>query len=50
MILFSMYIGNAQIIPENYSALLTSMKIGFIIFAALCFGGIFAQLNGVKAR
>ena len=50
MILFSMYIGNAQIIPENYSALLTSMKIGFITFAALCFGGIFAQLNGVKAR
>ena len=50
MILFSIYIGDAQIIPENYSALLTSIKIGFIIFTALCFGGILAQLAGGKVR
>lgn len=50
MILFSIYIGDAQITPEKYSALLTSVKIGFIIFATLCFGGIFAQLTGGKVR
>jgi EmrB/QacA subfamily drug resistance transporter len=46
MILFSIYIGQAQITPEYYPAFLTSMKTGFIIFAALCFVGIFAQLAG----
>jgi len=50
MILFSIYIGEAQITPEYYPAFLTSTKVGFIIFAALSFGGIFAQLAGRKAR
>lgn len=50
MILFSVYIGEAQITPEYYPAFLTSMKVGFIIFAALCFVGIFAQLAGRKDR
>jgi MFS family permease len=50
MILFSIYIGRAQITPEYYSAFLTSMKVGFVIFAALCFGGIFAQLAGRRVR
>ena len=49
MILFSIYIGEAQITPEYYPAFLTSAKIGFIIFATLGFGGIFAQLAGRKA-
>jgi hypothetical protein len=48
MILFSIYIGDAQITRENYSALVTSIKIGFIIFASLSFGGIFAQITGAK--
>jgi EmrB/QacA subfamily drug resistance transporter len=50
MILFSLYIGKAQITPEYYPAFLTSMKVGFMVFAAICFGGIFAQLAGRKAR
>jgi EmrB/QacA subfamily drug resistance transporter len=50
MILFSIYIGQAQIIPEYYPAFLTSVKVSFVIFTALCFGGIFAQLAGRKAR
>ncbi len=49
MILFAIYIGQAQITPEYYQAFLSSMKTGFFIFAAICFGGIFAQLAGVKA-
>jgi len=48
MILFSIYIGQAEITPEYYPAFLTSAKVGFIIFTALCFGGIFIQLAGKK--
>jgi EmrB/QacA subfamily drug resistance transporter len=50
MILFSIYIGDAQITPEYYPAFLTSMRTGFIIFVVLSFGGIFAQLAGIKVR
>jgi predicted MFS family arabinose efflux permease len=53
MILFSIYIGDAEITPEYYPAFLTSMRAGFLIFAALSFSGIFAQLAGkssVKSR
>ncbi len=50
MILFSIYIGEAAITPEYYPAFLTSAKVGFIIFAALCFSGIFAQLAGRRTR
>jgi MFS family permease len=48
--LFSIYIGDTQITPENYSAFLASTKTGFIIFSILCFGGVFAQLAGGKVR
>jgi EmrB/QacA subfamily drug resistance transporter len=50
MILFSLYIGDVQITPEYYPAFLSSVKVGFVIFAALCFGGIFAQLAVRKSR
>jgi len=46
MILFSIFIGEAQITPEYYPAFLTSMRVAFIVFAVLCFGGIFSQLAG----
>jgi EmrB/QacA subfamily drug resistance transporter len=44
MLLFSVFIGKVEIIPEYYSQFLTSMKTAFIIFAVLCFFGIFASL------
>ena len=50
MILFSVFIGEAGITPENYPAFLTSMKLSFIIFTIISFGGIFAQLAGGGAR
>ena len=50
MILFSIYIGEVQITPEYYPAFLKSMQVGFIIFTALCFGGIFIQLAARKAK
>ncbi len=45
MILITIYIGRVQITPEYYSSFLTSAKVGFIIFAALCFAGIFSSLT-----
>ncbi|PJB50246.1 MAG: MFS transporter [Chloroflexi bacterium CG_4_9_14_3_um_filter_45_9] len=44
MLIFAVYIGRVQITPEYYPLFLTSAKIAFIIFASLCFGGIFASL------
>jgi len=50
MLVFAVYIGRAQITPDNYPAFLTSAKTAFIIFAVLCFGGIFASLSRGKVR
>jgi EmrB/QacA subfamily drug resistance transporter len=50
MILFSIFIGEAGITPEKYPAFLTSMKLSYIIFAVICFGGIFAQLADGRGK
>ncbi|MGC9516337.1 MAG: MFS transporter [Methanomicrobiales archaeon] len=44
ILIFSLFIGNVQIMPQHYPALLESIKIAFIIFTILCFAGIFASL------
>ncbi|MCX9026421.1 MAG: hypothetical protein OIN85_10040 [Candidatus Methanoperedens sp.] len=43
-LILTIYMGNVQIIPGNYSLFLGSEKAAFIVFAALCFAGIFASL------
>jgi MFS family permease len=48
MILFTLFMGGAQITPDQYPAFLSSMKAGFTIFAILSFIGIFCQLAGRK--
>jgi MFS family permease len=50
VLIFALYIGRARITPEYYPLFLTSMKLAFIIFALLCFGGIFASLARGKIR
>ena len=50
MLLFAIYIGKVEITPEYYPLFLSSTKIAFIIFTALCFGGIFASLARAKTR
>lgn len=50
MLMFALYIGRVQITPEHYPLFLESMKTAFIIFAVLCFGGIFASLARGKIR
>ena len=44
MVIFSIYIGRVEITPEYYSAFVSGLKIAFVIFAVLCFAGIFASL------
>ena len=50
MVIFAFHIGGARITPEYYPLFLTSVKTAFIIFAVLCFGGIFASLARGKVR
>jgi EmrB/QacA subfamily drug resistance transporter len=50
MVVFALHIGSVRITPEYYPLFLTSMKMAFIIFASLCFGGIFASLARGKVR
>ena len=50
MLLFAIYIGKVQITPEVYLPFMKSGNAAFIIFAILCFGGIFASLIRGKIR
>ena len=50
MLMFALYMGRVQITPEYYPLFQQSMKMSFIIFAILCFGGIFASLARGKVR
>ena len=49
-LLFSLYIGRVQITVEYYPVFLKSVKVAFMIFSVLCFGGIFASLARGKLR
>jgi EmrB/QacA subfamily drug resistance transporter len=48
MLLFALYMGSVEIIPEYYGVFLNSVNIGFIIFTILCFIGIFVSLASGK--
>ncbi|MGA2368706.1 MAG: MFS transporter [Dehalococcoidia bacterium] len=50
MLMFALFIGQVQITPANYPLFLVSSRMAFIVFAILCFGGIFASLARGKSR
>jgi len=50
MLIVGMYMGRVQITPECYPLFLRSEQIAFLIFAILCFAGIFASLVRGKIR
>jgi len=50
LMLFALFVGKVKINPENHDAFLHSVKMGFIIFAALCFAGVFASLARGKRK
>jgi EmrB/QacA subfamily drug resistance transporter len=50
MLIFAVYLGRVQITPEYFPLFLRGMRVAFIIFAALCFFGIFASMARGKVR
>ncbi len=50
MVIFSLYIGHVAIAPENYPALMSSIKVAFSLFSVLCVAGIFFSLARGKVR
>jgi MFS family permease len=51
MLMFTLYsIADVQITPVYYPLFQQSMRASFIVFAVLCFGGIFASLARGKVR
>ena len=50
MLLFSVFMGKVKIVPEYYPQFLSAMKTAFVIFAVLCFIGIFASLARGKVK
>jgi MFS family permease len=49
MLVISLYVGRVEITPQYHAAFTMSLKTAFIIFAVLCFGGVFASLARGKA-
>jgi MFS family permease len=50
MLIFALLMGRVQILPEYHGEFLMSVRIAFGVFAALCFGGVFASLARGKIR
>jgi hypothetical protein len=51
MMLFSLAVGQARITPAHHGAFLASLRIAFLLFAFLCFLGVFASLaRGANGR
>jgi MFS family permease len=50
MMIFSIFIGKVEINPANYTEFIHSIRIVFLIFAVLCFIGIFFSLARGKSN
>jgi len=50
MLILALHMGRVQITSEYYPAFLSSIKTAFILFTALCFGGVFASYARGKVR
>jgi EmrB/QacA subfamily drug resistance transporter len=48
MIIFAVFIGRVEVVPEVYPALTGSINIAFIVFSGLCLVGILASLVGSR--
>jgi EmrB/QacA subfamily drug resistance transporter len=49
-LIFALFIGRAQIIPDYYPALIKSVQMAFIAFSCLCITGVFFSLYRGKLR
>ncbi len=49
-VLFAIFVGRVQIMPENYPQFLTSVRTSFVIGSVVCFAGIFISLARGRVR
>ncbi len=49
-VVFTLYLGRVQITVAYYPVFIKSVKVAFMIFAILCFGGIFSSMVRGKLR
>ena len=49
-LVLAVVMGRVQITPETHAGFVTSMETTFVVFAALCLGGIFASLARGRIR
>ena len=49
MLLFALFMGQAEITPQLHAQFLKSAGTGFLVFAILCLGGVFASLARQKS-
>jgi len=50
MMIISLYLGKADIIPTNYDSFVHCVRTVFAVFAVACFGGVFASLARGKMK
>jgi hypothetical protein len=50
LLVFAVYLGPVAITPEKYPLFLQSARTAFLIFAGLCFLGVFASLARGRIR
>lgn len=50
MSIIAVYIGPIQITPEQGIGLVNAVRVAFLVFGALCFGGVFASLARGRLR
>ena len=50
MLMIAVIMGHVQIVPEYYPEMMTSVRVSFLVFTLLCFGGIFASLSRGKTK
>ena len=50
MLLLSLYVGEAEISAANAAQFLTSARLAFVVFACLCFLGVFASLARSRTK
>jgi MFS family permease len=50
MLIFSLFLGEAQIAPPVFPQFLAALRTAFWFFAALCLGGVFASMSRGKLR
>jgi len=49
-VVFAVYLGRVQITVEYFSVFVKAVRVAFMIFAILCFGGIFSSMVRGKLR